>query len=311
MVPVDPWWGDPDPEPAPVGGPVRPGAAGRNVDPGGHPDSMGDPFHHRNRPPGRLRPPISAAAADGNLLALPLCLYCDRSGQVWHRIFLVAANRSEAALIPSQWPRPLTSRQPGDRSPGPTGRALPLQCSFHAMATFAIGDIHGCFRTLQHLVKAMRFDPGRDRLWLVGDLVNRGPRSLEVLRWVRQLGDRAVCVLGNHDLKLLACGLGVRSSSKNPQLSSILAAPDGEELLAWLGSRPPVHREGGYVLVHAGLLPGWTVDQAIQLGGEIQRRLAGPGAAELLQCLTARNLPEFKEKESGSLRLAAALRAMT
>ena len=179
------------------------------------------------------------------------------------------------------------------------------------MATFAIGDIHGCFRTLQHLVKAIRFDPGRDRLWLVGDLVNRGPRSLEVLRWVRQLGDRAVCVLGNHDLKLLACGLGARSSLKNPQLSSILAAPDRRELLAWLGSRPPVHREGGYVLVHAGLLPGWTVDQAIELGGEIQRSLAGPGAVELLKCLTARNLSEFKEKEPGSLRLATALRAMT
>ena len=179
------------------------------------------------------------------------------------------------------------------------------------MATFAIGDIHGCFRTLQHLMKAIRFDPGRDRLWLVGDLVNRGPGSLEVLRWVRQLGDRAVCVLGNHDLKLLACGLGVRSSLKNSQLNSILAAGDCKELLAWLGSRPLVHREGGYVLVHAGLLPGWTVDQAVQLGGEIGRRLRGPGAAELLQCLAARNLSEIKEKEPGSLRLATALRAMT
>ncbi|MDE2755269.1 MAG: symmetrical bis(5'-nucleosyl)-tetraphosphatase [Acidobacteriota bacterium] len=179
------------------------------------------------------------------------------------------------------------------------------------MATFAIGDIHGCFRTLQHLVKAIRFDPGRDRLWLVGDLVNRGPGSLQVLRWVRQLGDRAVCVLGNHDLKLLACGLGVRSSPKNPQLSSILAAPDGEELLAWLGSRPPVHCEGEYVLVHAGLLPGWTVDRAVQLGREIQRSLRGPGAVELLKCLTAGNLSELKEMEPGSLRLATALRAMT
>ena len=179
------------------------------------------------------------------------------------------------------------------------------------MATFAIGDIHGCFRTLQHLMETIGFDPGRDRLWLVGDLVNRGPGSLEVLRWVRRLGDRAVCVLGNHDLKLLACGLGVRSSLKNPQLSSILAAPDREELLAWLGSRSPVHRAGGYVLVHAGLLPEWTVDRAIQLAGEIRRRMAGPGAVELLQCLSARNLSEFKEKEPGSLRLATALRAMT
>lgn len=179
------------------------------------------------------------------------------------------------------------------------------------MATFAIGDIHGCFRTLQRLMKEIRFDPGRDRLWLVGDLVNRGPRSLEVLRWVRQLGDRAVCVLGNHDLKLLARGLGIRSSLKNPQLSSILAARDCAELLAWLRSRPLVHCERGYVLVHAGLLPEWTVEQAVQLGMEIRRRLMGPGAAELLQGLSARNLSGFKENEPGSLRLALALRAMT
>ena len=180
------------------------------------------------------------------------------------------------------------------------------------MATFAIGDIHGCFRTLQQLMRAIRFDPDRDRLWLVGDLVNRGPGSLEVLRWVRQLGDRAVCVLGNHDLKLLACALGVRSSLKNPQLRSILAAGDCRELLAWLGSRPLVHREGGYVLVHAGLLPGWTVDQAVQLGGEIQGRLRGPGAAELLQqCLTARNLSAFVDEEPELVRLATALQAMT
>ena len=179
------------------------------------------------------------------------------------------------------------------------------------MATFAIGDIHGCFRTLQRLMKAIRFDSGRDRLWLVGDLVNRGPGSLEVLRWVRQLGDRAVCVLGNHDLKLLARGLGVRSSHKSPQLNSILAAGDCRELLAWLASRPLVHREGGYVLVHAGLLPGWTVDQAVQLGGEIRQSLRGPGAAELLQCLASSNLSTVKEAESGLLRLATALRAMT
>ena len=179
------------------------------------------------------------------------------------------------------------------------------------MATFAIGDIHGCFRTVQHLVKLIRFDPGRDRLWLVGDLVNRGPGSLEVLRWVRELGDRAVCVLGNHDLKLLACGLGIRSSLKNPQLISILAAPDREELLSWLGSRPLVHREGGYVLVHAGLLPGWTVEEAARLGREIQQRLSGPGAVELLQAMSAGNRRGFEETAPGSLRLATALRAMT
>ena len=179
------------------------------------------------------------------------------------------------------------------------------------MATFAIGDIHGCFRTLQRLMKAIRFDPGRDRLWLVGDLVNRGPGSLEVLRWVRQLGDRAVCVLGNHDLKLLARGLGIQSSLKNPQLSSILAARDREELLSWLRSRPLVHCERGFVLVHAGLLPGWTVQEAVQLGREIQQRLRSPGAVELLQVMMAGDPRGFNESFPGSLRLATALRAMT
>lgn len=179
------------------------------------------------------------------------------------------------------------------------------------MATFAIGDIHGCFRTLKGLMKAIQFDPSRDLLWLVGDLVNRGPESLEVLRWIRQLGDRAVCVLGNHELNLLACGLGIRSSLKNPQLKSILDAEDCKELLTWLRSRPVVHCERGRILVHAGLLPEWTVDHVIQLGKEIQQRLMGPGAVKLLQIMSMRKLSSLNEKEPETLRLALALRAMT
>ena len=110
---------------------------------------------------------------------------------------------------------------------------------------------------------------------------------------------------------MLACGLGIRSSLKNPHLSSILAAEDCEELLAWLRSRPLVHCEREYALVHAGLLPGWTVDEAIQLGREIQRRLMGPGAVELLRCLLAGNPAGFTERDPGALRLALALKAMT
>ncbi len=179
------------------------------------------------------------------------------------------------------------------------------------MATLVIGDIHGCFRTLQRLLKSTGFDPACDRLWLVGDLVNRGPRSLDVLRWAKQLGDRLVCVLGNHDLKLLTHALGVRVARDSPQLSSILAADDCHELLTWLRQRPLVHCEKEFVLVHAGLLPGWTVDQALKRSREIQALLRGPNAAGLLQCLSWKSLSGWKEVGPELHRLAVALKAMT
>ncbi len=179
------------------------------------------------------------------------------------------------------------------------------------MATFVIGDIHGCFRTLQLLLKSIGFDPSHDRIWLVGDLVNRGPRSLDVLRWAKQLGDRMVCVLGNHDLKLLAHALGVRFSRENPRLSPILAAEDHDELLTWLRRRPLVYCEREFVLVHAGLLPGWTLDEALKLSREIQALLTGPKAAGLLQCLSWKSLPAWKEVAPELHRLTMALKAMT
>lgn len=179
------------------------------------------------------------------------------------------------------------------------------------MATFVIGDIHGCFRTLQRLLKHIGFDPSGDRLWLVGDLVNRGPRSLDVLRWAKRFDDRIVCVLGNHDLQLLARALGVRFSRKNPNLSSILAAGDCDELITWLRRRPLVYCERGFVLVHAGLLPEWTVDEALGLSREIQALLSGPDAAGLLQCLTWKNWPAREEVHPERYRLAAALKALT
>src|SRR5688572_17991593 len=102
------------------------------------------------------------------------------------------------------------------------------------MATYAIGDVHGCFGTLQRLLRKLPYDPGRDRLWFVGDLVNRGPRSLEVLRWAVEQGDRIVAVLGNHDLHLLARAAGVAEARKKDTLGEILAAPDRDDLLNWL-----------------------------------------------------------------------------
>src|SRR5262245_14716835 len=127
------------------------------------------------------------------------------------------------------------------------------------MATYAIGDVQGCFVELERLLKRIHFQPKKDQLWFVGDLVNRGPQSLEVLRFVKGLGDVAVTVLGNHDLHLLSCARGLRAK-RNDTFDDVLKAPDRKELLAWLAARPFLHREGDYVMVHAGLAPSWNVD---------------------------------------------------
>src|SRR6185437_12661884 len=135
------------------------------------------------------------------------------------------------------------------------------------MATYAIGDVQGCFDELQVLLAEVRFGE-RDRLWFVGDLVNRGPKSLEVLRFVRELGDRAVVVLGNHDLHLVAEHEGFDSPRKGDTFDDVLNAPDCRELLGWLRARPLMHVEGNWAMVHAGLLPQWSIQKALMLAGE-------------------------------------------
>src|SRR3954469_7510882 len=141
------------------------------------------------------------------------------------------------------------------------------------MATYAIGDVQGCMSELRALLKVCAFDPLTDRAWFVGDLVNRGPQSAEVLRFVKGLGACATTVLGNHDLHLLCVSVGAAKTRADDTLGSILEAPDREELLAWLRSRPLMHVEAGTVLVHAGLLPQWTVDRARELAHEVERAL--------------------------------------
>ncbi|MBN1773821.1 MAG: symmetrical bis(5'-nucleosyl)-tetraphosphatase [Deltaproteobacteria bacterium] len=150
------------------------------------------------------------------------------------------------------------------------------------MTTWAIGDIQGCHATLQRLLARIGFDARSDRLWLVGDLVNRGPGSLDVLRWAKELGDRAVVVLGNHDLHLLARGLGAAPAKPTDTLDEALAAPDRDTLLDWLRERPLLHRDGELALVHAGLLPEWTLDDAETQARDVERALRGPEAPELL-----------------------------
>lgn len=151
------------------------------------------------------------------------------------------------------------------------------------MSTYAIGDIQGCHDSLLSLLDACDFDPRRDRLWLVGDLVNRGPKSLETLRYVKALGEAAITVLGNHDLYLLMVAEGVeKRRGKDDTLDDILAATDCDELLAWLRHQKLCHIENGYCLVHAGLLPQWTVAEARALAAEVEALLQGPAYRDVL-----------------------------
>ncbi len=145
------------------------------------------------------------------------------------------------------------------------------------MAVYAIGDVQGCYDELRALLDALGFDPERDRLWLTGDLVNRGSQSLEVLRFVRGLGERAQVVLGNHDLHLLAIAAGVRPPRRKDHLEPVLQAPDREELLDWLRARPLLHSDAtlGWALVHAGLPPQWDLAEACARAAELEAVLRG------------------------------------
>jgi len=152
------------------------------------------------------------------------------------------------------------------------------------VALYAIGDLQGCHAEFMALLKRIRFDAGRDRLWLTGDLVNRGPASLAALRAVKSLGRAATVVLGNHDLHLLAMAFAPKTVRKRERgLEAILDAPDASELLAWLASRPLMHRESGieWTLIHAGLPPQWTLDLALRCAREVEQALRKDAAGFL------------------------------
>ena len=157
-----------------------------------------------------------------------------------------------------------------------------------SVPTYAIGDVHGCFLTLQQLLKQICFKPARDRLWCAGDLVNRGPHSLEVLRWARALGQGLVTVLGNHDLHLLEQALGNRRPRTFDTLDTVLDAEDREDLVTWLLHRPLVHYESNHLMVHAGLLPGWSIEQLQHDARQTEGILRGKKAVELLENLSRR-----------------------
>jgi bis(5'-nucleosyl)-tetraphosphatase (symmetrical) len=146
------------------------------------------------------------------------------------------------------------------------------------MAVYAIGDVQGCFTALLALLDRLHFDCTRDQLWFAGDLVNRGPQSLEVLRFVKALGDGAVTVLGNHDLHLLAVAYGRRRLKPQDTFADVLAAPDRDDLLTWLRRRPLLHHDAtfGMTLIHAGLPPQWTLTMAQTSAAEVEAVLRSP-----------------------------------
>jgi bis(5'-nucleosyl)-tetraphosphatase (symmetrical) len=153
------------------------------------------------------------------------------------------------------------------------------------MTLYAIGDIQGCARSFEALLRRINFRRERDHLWLVGDLVNRGPRSLRVLRKVRDLGDSATTVLGNHDLHLLAAAAGARTPTSADTFDDVLEAPDASELLSWLRKQPLIVSDKAQkrVLVHAGIPPAWKVREAVAHAREIEKLLAGRDWARALR----------------------------
>lgn len=155
------------------------------------------------------------------------------------------------------------------------------------MTRYAVGDLQGCFEPLRKLLDRVRFDPARDQLWSTGDLVNRGPQSLECLRFLRGLGDSLRVVLGNHDLHLLAVAEGIRPLKRSDTLQPILDAPDCAELLHWLRQQPLFYRDpsGDFSLVHAGLAPQWTLQDAQRLSDELGTVLRGPRHLDYLQTM--------------------------
>ena len=181
------------------------------------------------------------------------------------------------------------------------------------MSTYAIGDVQGCYPELRSLLRECGFDARHDRLWFAGDLVNRGPCSLEVLRFVADLGDRAHVVLGNHDLHLVASAHGVRRLRVKDTFQDVLDAADGEALVDWLRDRSIVHHdpELAFVMAHAGIAPAWTIDDAMRLGREFSEALRGADRSRFLSGMYGNKPDRWQDSLAGLDRLRFVTNAFT
>jgi len=180
------------------------------------------------------------------------------------------------------------------------------------MAVYAIGDIQGCYKPLKKLLKKVRFNPEKDVLWCVGDLVNRGPDSLKVLRYLKSLGDACVCVLGNHDLHLLGQGAGEQPYRRDT-LQKVLAAPDRDELMDWLRFRPLLHHDEGlgWCMVHAGFPPDWTLKKCKKRAKKAEGMLRGKEWMGFCRHIHAQDFPVCEPDKKGTPRKLFTVAAFT
>ena len=179
------------------------------------------------------------------------------------------------------------------------------------MSIYAIGDIQGCYRELEQMLALIQFDNQQDQLLLLGDLVNRGSGSLEVLRLIKSMGDAAITVLGNHDLHLLAVAAGVAERHHSDTLYEILSAPDRDELLLWLRHQRLLHVHHNHVLLHAGLMPEWSVQQAQVLAVEVEQHLRGDQYATFLKKMYGNTPNRWSNTLTGYDRLRVIANALT
>jgi bis(5'-nucleosyl)-tetraphosphatase (symmetrical) len=180
------------------------------------------------------------------------------------------------------------------------------------MAVYAIGDVQGCYDSLRFLLDDLKFVPERDRLWFTGDLVNRGPQSLEVLRFVKSIPN-VVTVLGNHDLHLLAVASDQAPQKKRDTFAAILAAPDRDELFTWLRTRPLIHHDSALncLLVHAGILPQWDLQTALRLAAEAEVSIRRSDKNDLFAHMYGDTPDHWQDNLAGWARLRVIINAFT
>lgn len=171
------------------------------------------------------------------------------------------------------------------------------------MAIYAIGDIQGCYASFRALLKKLNFDPQQDKLWLAGDLVNRGGQSLKTLEYIYSIKDSVITVLGNHDLHLIAAFHGKKKLKPSSDLNEILNSPNASKLINWLEQQPLLHSQYGYTMVHAGIHPKWSLKQAKRYAKEVEKVLASDKKLDFLAHMYGEKPKQWKKHHSGNKRL--------